>query len=542
MVKLSAKKLVKKLSPHTLLRIQLQELDEDEIMNALIKEAFGFDALLQSIGVIERAVLRRFNDAKYDLREDFKARLAIKIDTLTNHAIPGKNKSLDKLRLQFMRACGRGVSDVSEKRVKNANAGETVVFADYEIMQAAFDGACRKFQSKIVRKCYGGKKKKGEKGKEGLTRLCKAFQVPLADFTSILDTLFEKSLESHPFKEIYDSLSEIRKIAEQIQSGDLLMDRLCWECSEVIDYPKICSACRAATYCGAVCQKQAWRNGHRFSCSSVHKIYENFTDNFKVIKSALADPGKHESLYGYRPNSRIDYFLLWNLFQTFPTDERDINIKLPSFKHFYSNLSQVKKGLLWCNHPLAIPDIMSANSLDFNDTTGLEHVLRNGLALSYRYPQFSTDGTMENVERGNLQLHANWLTGRTVVEHEVSVNCTPAEFLKAYLTWEHPRSYDRIFREIAESRAFQQLQQYDKVVGSDGLQKRVFEKGFQKKAKVHMELHLRHLQGSARKLQKFQKELVSARKSLMHVELKTLSEVVAQLQTKRESTVNQIDN
>jgi len=515
MVKLSAKKLAKKLSPETLLRIQMQELDQKEILHALINEAFGVDALSISVGAVEREVIAQSGGEKeyYQNRE-----LAIKFDALADHAIPGQGQYFDQLRIQFMKACSRGAFDNFNPRAMSLKAGETLKFPDDEMVQAGFDHACNEFWTKIIRKCYGGKKKDFKK-------TCKAFRVPLADFSSILETLFEKALEKHPFKEIHDSLPELYKIAQQIQQGVDKTVRRCWECGEVIDCPNVCSECLGAQYCGAACQKKAWDCGHRFSCSSIKKIYKNHMKNHNIIKAALADPEKHESLYGYRPNNRVDYLLMWDPFQRFPTDDGDERFELPSMKQFYSNLSQVKNGLLWCDRPFAIPDIESAVLLDVDGAgRGLEHVIRNGMALSHQYPDYSPDGTIETFKRRNSQLHSNWLTGITHIDqHKVDSNCTAAEFLKAYITWEHPQSYARIFRETAYSFAFQRMRDYDKREGSKGLARKAVGKILKKKAKVHAELHERHLEELRTQMEISQKELASARKSLVHLELKALS-------------------
>lgn len=513
MVKLSIRKLAKQLSPETLLRIQMQELDPKGIMHALINETFGYDALYESVGAVERAVIEAFGGKNTDVNN---TELAIKLDALANYAIPGHGKSFDELRIKFMRACFRGAVDNFQQEVFNLRPGESLKFPDDEMMQAAFDRACSDLQSNIIRKGHGGKKK-------DFKRNCKAFRVPLADFSSTLETLYEKSLENHPFKEIRDSLPELYKIAKQIQDGNQLIDRLCWSCNEVTDCQRSCSKCFGARYCGAACQTKAWKGGHRFSCSSIKKIYENHVNNQSIIKAALADPKKHESLRGYRPNNRIDYMLMSEPFQRFPTDDGDEHFELPSMKQFYSNLSQVKNGLLWCDRPFAIPDIKSAVSLDFDDDAGLERVIRNGLALSHQYPDYSPDGTIENFKHRNSQLYSNWLTGITCIEEpNVDSNCTAAEFLKAYITWEHPQSYDRIFREVANSKAFLMMREYNKHEGSKRLMRNAVRKFIKKKRKVHEELHERHREKLRTRMEIYQKELASARKSLMHLELKAL--------------------
>lgn len=195
---------------------------------------------------------------------------------------------------------------------------------------------------------------------------------------------------------------------------------------------------------------------------------------------------------------------MWAPFQPFPTgDER---YKLPSVKQFYWNLGQVKRGLLWSDCPYAEPDIESSSGLDF-DGNGLELIVRNGIALSHRYPDFSPDEGTETFDRRTTQLHSNWLTGLTVVEHEVDSNCATADFLKAYLTWEHPLSYVRIFRDTAIALAFRRMREYDKFEGAKDLRREAIKEFSEKMVDVHVQLRKRHLEKLQERLAEIEREL-----------------------------------
>lgn len=250
--------------------------------------------------------------------------------------------------------------------------------------------------------------------------------------------------------------------------------------------------------------------------------------NHKIIKAALADPEKHESLYGYKPNNRVDYLLVYDPFQCFPTGDDNERYKLPSMKEFYSNLGQLKKGLLWSNRPGVLPDLESV-CMDFDSDAALELVIRNGMALSHRYPDYSPNETIETFIRRNLQLHTNWMTGSTCIQPNKDSNCSAAEFLKAYVTWEVPSSYDRIFKDMATAHAFQRMREYDEVEGSKGLKHKAVEKTWKKKGKMLAELRgiqletlQKELEEHQKELETHQKKLTKARKNLVHLELKAL--------------------
>ena len=506
--KLGASKLAKKLPQETLEKIRNQELNTKEILHALVTEAFSTNVLEVCVGAVEREVAAYFrNEGGKDLVSVNQKEFEIKLDALAFYAIPGCGHHFDKLRLEFVKAFCRGFSDKGFSDLEETGPSESMKWPPDECMQAGFNRACDELMTKIIRKCYNGKTKKYREH-------CTMHNAPMEVFKPFLSAMFMKALETHPFKEVHDSLPELYKIAKMLQRDESRLSQSCWECKalESLDF---CASCLGARYCGRACQTKAWNNGHKYSCPSIKKIRENHLNNLRIIKAALADPEGHERRYGFKPNNRIDYLLAWCPFQVFPatTGSGDKwRIELPSMEYFYSNLSEVKNGMLWSDFPGSIPKLESAATLSFDDGTDLDHILRNGVALSYEYPE-NGDSPAEVFKYRETQLYLNRSSGAIFTDEclpDKSIhnsNCSAAEFLKSYIEWEAPLSYSTIFKDNANIQAYRHMQAFDVNIGSEKLEKKCLGKDVKKKRPVKMELLETHEKRTNERLRRRKEEL-----------------------------------
>ena len=474
---LCPKKLYAKLSLKTQKKIENQEMDANEIFRALIYEALDgtTELLSKCVGKVEHALVEKSRIERGEVMTYENKEMYIKVDALTRYALPDagdvEDPKIDELRIHFARAIFTGA-------MADWMSRDSRKFPDDEMVHAGFIFACAYCETKIVKKCYGGRSKKFRKA-------CVAQRMNLKDFTVFQNGLFEKALENHPCNVIFYALPKLAQISGQIKSGEHIEHRKCWECNKAINGPvaKVCTRCLGAQYCGSVCQEKAWKEGHRYSCLTIKKIQENHVENQKILKAALDDPEEHERRYGYKPNNRIDSMLIGIPFQCFDTKESNGNeerqLDFPSLKHFYSNLREVKKGMLWSDYPGSKPDVDSAVAIDGNDVMAASELILKGMALAYEYPP---GDSLETFEDRNAMLHDRWSNG--LIFHEMTFiqvpkstfNCTAAVFLKAYETWARPQSYNRICSTRAEFISFPHMRDFDKVKGRNLLTKKTFKK------------------------------------------------------------------
>jgi hypothetical protein len=298
MEKLSARRLLKRLSSDTRNKIRLGLLSELEILDVLIEEAFDQNLYLLCNGDVEEKVLACFPLSW------FTKLFAIKITALTFYAIPSSTRGCNELRIEFSKVFTWRVHEfMGTKVVKRSASTCATCFPWDEMAQAAFDQACNELRTKIVKQCYNNKLKVFRKA-------CKAYQIHSNEFKTVIKELFENFLENHPFKKVHDKHDELAEIAHRIHQGEHEHTEKCWECNKFVECPLVCSRCLVAHYCGDTCQKIAWKAGHRAFCQSLKSIGEVHFQNNRIVKAAVADLIGHDHRYGYQPNYMFDCALL----------------------------------------------------------------------------------------------------------------------------------------------------------------------------------------------------------------------------------------
>lgn len=435
--KFCATKLAKKLSLEVLGRIENNELDEKEITEELIQVAFKEKKWKGCTSLVEEAAIRK---KRYPGVFCFASKMmAIRVSVLALYVIPGEGPRIESLRRQkFLISFYEGLRVEAEKRQK---------FQENIIVKAGFDRACQEHQSSIIKSCYGGSSRKFRKGMaifSGAT---------LEEFTAIVDSLIQAYLETHPFKEIYDSVDVLYKVALRLKMGAYKELNECWSCRKTMDHALACGRCNVALYCGTKCQQEAWRTGHKHSCKDVKWLYDEYSKDQDVVKKALSDPEGHERRYGYKPNRELDYLVLGDRLLLRVNGLGSVSRQASVAAAFYENLSQVKQGLLWSDSIGQKPETDHVKKASF------QMIRSNGIALSYPYAAIDPEDVTKSFNERNSELRQNVEKVDELVK--CTHNCTAAQYLKYYTMSDDQETFDYYWRETSDLWSNELLRRYD---------------------------------------------------------------------------------
>ena len=65
-----------------------------------------------------------------------------------------------------------------------------------------------------------------------------------------------------------------------VANTEKIIHSFCANCQLPRAYKKLCSRCRAASYCSEECQRKHWENGHRKLCCDKDMDMNDFEINF----------------------------------------------------------------------------------------------------------------------------------------------------------------------------------------------------------------------------------------------------------------------
>ena len=94
----------------------------------------------------------------------------------------------------------------------------------------------------------------------------------------------------------------------------------CSHCGEQSAELKRCSRCKEAPYCGAACQRAAWK-GHKTSCVTLDEVFEklNAAHLHEDWQGMIKLEGRMEQMMEYQPDAECH-----DILQAFATAHREV--------------------------------------------------------------------------------------------------------------------------------------------------------------------------------------------------------------------------
>jgi MYND finger len=156
-------------------------------------------------------------------------------------------------------------------------------------------------------------------------------RVTLPSQVSTVQELIKEATNTHRALAVFESFYKMIAVLLRIPDYDTCLQ--CWVCQANITQQ--CASCKVASFCGAACQRMAWKRNHKVMCPRFRHIREYAqTQCQKIVKV-------HKQAYIpgslLVPSLFFDYIMVSvSAGQTPPGDDQ-----APSMDHFYKNIVKV---------------------------------------------------------------------------------------------------------------------------------------------------------------------------------------------------------
>ena len=112
----------------------------------------------------------------------------------------------------------------------------------------------------------------------------------------------------------------------------------CWECRKLLegDNSFSCSCCKTANYCSKICQKSAWKSGHRKKCRSLPDKYNQLQKSFQEVDKICF--GAYEKVRAYSLIHSITHSSGKSFTRHFS------HLEGPNINIFYKNVKRMRAG------------------------------------------------------------------------------------------------------------------------------------------------------------------------------------------------------